>query len=161
MRSSFRRRAGIAVGAYLLASCAAAPPRESSGVQLSELDAGDATVSAELDASSGLGATESPGRSTQDAHDLNEAQDAPNVSVTGSPASVEVSDATPYPPGGRVRAPGAVNASSDDENVARWNRGGWTGATSEAGGETKPPHPAPRVKVDVLKITGKTSETDV
>ena len=37
----------------------------------------------------------------------------------------------------------------------------WAGATSEAGGDNKPPHPAPRVKVDVLKITGKASEADV
>ena len=79
----------------------------------------------------------------------------------GLPAIVEVSGATPYPPGGRVRAPGAGHASSDDENIARWNRGGWAGATSEVGGDNKPPHPAPRVKVDVLKITGKASEADV
>jgi hypothetical protein len=66
-----------------------------------------------------------------------------------------------YFPGGRARPKGSpVDASHDDEIVATWNRGG-LGSDATSGTKGKPPHAAPRVKVDVTEVRGDANETDV
>jgi hypothetical protein len=74
------------------------------------------------------------------------------------PADIAMSDEPPYAPGSRRRPAGGVAASQDDDALARWNRGG-----PDASGRTgvKPPHPAPRVKVDVVQVHGHIEEADV
>ena len=71
-----------------------------------------------------------------------------------------VVDEPMYPPGGRMRPKGsAVETSLDDEIIARWNRGGLSEA--DKGPKGKPPHAAPRVKVDVIEVRGGASESDM
>jgi hypothetical protein len=65
-----------------------------------------------------------------------------------------------YAPGGRARPKGsAVEASLDDEILATWNRGGLSEA--DKGPKGRPPHAAPRVKVDVVEVRGAASEADM
>jgi len=73
-------------------------------------------------------------------------------------ADIAMSDEPPYPPGARRRPSGGVAASQDDDALARWNRGG-----PDANGRAtaKAPHPAPRVKVDVVQVRGHIEEADV
>jgi hypothetical protein len=74
------------------------------------------------------------------------------------PVEIAMADEPPYAPGARHRPPGGVAASADEDLLARWNRGG-----PDASGPTaaKAPHPAPRVKVDVVQVKGHVAETDV
>jgi hypothetical protein len=73
----------------------------------------------------------------------------------------QVTDEAPYAPGLRARLSGAVAASSEDEAIARWNRGGTVAGEAPPTPTGKIPHPAPRIKVDVLKISGHVSEAEV
>lgn len=73
----------------------------------------------------------------------------------------QVTDEAPYAPGFRPRIPGAVAASSEDEAIAKWNRGGTAAGEAPPTPSGKVAHPAPRIKVDVLKISGHISEADV
>jgi hypothetical protein len=90
--------------------------------------------------------------------------DAPTP-VTPDPAAsvppdLPVIDEPIYAPGGRARPKGsAVEASLDDEIIAKWNRGGLSEA--DKGPKGKPPHAAPRVKVDVIEVRGGASEADM
>jgi hypothetical protein len=80
----------------------------------------------------------------------------------GAPAmEAPVTDEIPYPPGSRIRLSGAVAASSEDEAIARWNRGGTSAGEAPPTPGGKVPHPAPRIKVDVLKVSGHVSEAEV
>ena len=55
----------------------------------------------------------------------------------------------------------SVAASAEDEAIANWNRGGTLAGEAPPRPSGKVPHPAPRIKVDVLKITGRINEADV
>lgn len=85
------------------------------------------------------------------------------TSADGATTAIEtqVTDETPYPPGLRARIPGAVAASSDDEAIAKWNRGGTVAGDAPPTPSGKVPHPAPRIKVDILKMSGHISEAEV
>ena len=72
-----------------------------------------------------------------------------------------VTDEPPYPPGFRARISGSVAASAEDEAIAEWNRGGTLAGEAPPTPSGKVPHPAPRIKVDVLKISGRINEADV
>jgi hypothetical protein len=74
------------------------------------------------------------------------------------PAEIAIADEPPYAPGARRRPSGGVAASADDDVLAKWNRGG-PDTTGPAA--VKPPHPAPRVKVDVIQVRGRIEEADV
>ena len=82
------------------------------------------------------------------------------VGSSASPGALEasVADEPPYAPGARRRNKGGVAASSEEDDVAKWNRGGPDVAASS---NAKAPHPAPRVKVDVVQVRGKIQEADV
>jgi len=83
--------------------------------------------------------------------------DSPPPSAT----EASVTDEPIYFPGARARPKGsAVEASLDDEIVARWNRGGLS-AEPTNGAKGKPAHAAPRVKVDVTDVRGDASEADM
>jgi hypothetical protein len=76
------------------------------------------------------------------------------------PPDLPVIDEPLYAPGGRAKPKGsAVEASLDNEILATWNRGGL--ASDDKGPKGKPPHAAPRVKVDVIDIRGDASEADM
>src|SRR5947209_4424430 len=53
---------------------------------------------------------------------------------------IAIADEPPYAPGARRRPKSALAASSEDDVIARWNRGGPNGG---AASDAKPPHPAP------------------
>jgi hypothetical protein len=94
--------------------------------------------------------------------DASDAQGAPDVRSVDATAALDAADGSeqtpletiadepPYLPGRRPRSPGEVSASSEDETIARWNRGGNDDAF----------HPAPRIRVDVVKAQGA-READV
>jgi len=81
----------------------------------------------------------------------------------GGAAALEapVTDEIPYPPGFRARISGSVAASAEDEAIAKWNRGGTLVGEAPPTPSGKVPHPAPRIKVDVLKISGHINEAEV
>jgi hypothetical protein len=72
--------------------------------------------------------------------------DAADIAADGSDASPPetIDDEPAYLPGRRLRAKGGVSASTDDEAIARWNRGSKGDAF----------HPAPRITVDVTRTHG-------
>jgi hypothetical protein len=78
--------------------------------------------------------------------------------ATSESIQIAMSDESPYAPGTRRRPGGAVAASHDDDVTARWNRGGPDASGTAA---VKPPHPAPRVKVDVVQVRGHIEEAGV
>ena len=89
--------------------------------------------------------------------------EAPGVvsALEAPPADVAITDEPIYFPGARPKAKGtAVEASLDDEIVATWNRGG-LGTDADVGPKGKPPHAAPRVKVDVTEVRGSASEAEM
>jgi hypothetical protein len=88
---------------------------------------------------------------------LSSANDASSVASEGGP----IADEPLYTPGARLRPKGAVGASNDDEMIAKWNRGGLGGVEGEPGPTGKVPHPAARIKVDVIKVSGHIKEADV
>ncbi len=96
---------------------------------------------------------------------VSEAIDGGSASIgsQGAPgaSAAQITDETPYPPGLRTRISGAVAASADDEAIAKWNRGGTIAGEAPPTASGKVPHPAPRIKVDVLKISGHISEAEV
>jgi hypothetical protein len=73
-------------------------------------------------------------------------------------AELAISDEPPYAPGARGRPKNALAASSEDDIIARWNRGGPSALPMP---DAKPPHPAPRIKVDVIQVHGHVEEVDV
>jgi hypothetical protein len=78
-------------------------------------------------------------------------------------SDMAIADEAPYAPGLRKRPRGAVASSNDDDLIAKWNRGGpdAVATTTAAAAAAKPPHPAPRVKVDVVQVKGRIPEGDV
>ncbi|MET0594975.1 MAG: AgmX/PglI C-terminal domain-containing protein, partial [Polyangiaceae bacterium] len=85
----------------------------------------------------------------------------PAAATPAFPADVTVTDEPIYFPGARPRAKGtAVEVSLDEETVATWNRGG-LGTDADVGPKGKPPHAAPRVKVDVTEVRGSASEAEM
>ena len=83
-----------------------------------------------------------------------------DASTRESAHAIVIADEPLYAPGARARARGAIAASADDEMVAKWNRGGF-GTEDDAPPGTKAPHPAPRIKVDVVRVKGRVSQGDV
>jgi hypothetical protein len=82
-------------------------------------------------------------------------------STRSLPPDLAVIDEPLYAPGGRAKPKAsAVEVSLDDEIVATWNRGG-LGSDADKGPKGKPPHAAPRVKVDVIDVRGDASEADM
>jgi hypothetical protein len=71
------------------------------------------------------------------------------------PEDVVVTLEAPYPPGARPRPRTAVAASADDEIVARYNRGSGP-ATPD-----RPAHPAPRIRIDVVRTGSKTKSAEL
>jgi hypothetical protein len=72
-----------------------------------------------------------------------------------SAAEPVLADEVPYPPFGRPRPGNSIAASSDDELLARWNRGSGTPLPA------RPPHPAPRVRVDVVETSRRFSHLEL
>jgi len=72
-----------------------------------------------------------------------------------APEDVLVTLEAPYPPGARPRPKTAVAASTDDELVARYNRGSGP-ATPD-----RPAHPAPRIRIDVARTSFKTKGSEL
>jgi hypothetical protein len=140
------RNRALVSGWLFCAACAAGSPRHVDSISSTAGDAAD-------DTADGLG----PESSTDDAG-------RPEVVVgTASDASVDelelaIADEPPYSPGARQKPKGAMAASNDDDLVARWNRGGPDVGAAPNG---KAPHPAPRVKVDVVQVRGRIDEADV
>jgi hypothetical protein len=89
-------------------------------------------------------------------------QNAPSSAAAdggaAEPVEIAISDEPPYAPGARRHPGGGVAASHDDDVLARWNRGG---PETSGPAAVKPPHPAPRVKVDVVQVRGHIEEADV
>jgi hypothetical protein len=84
-----------------------------------------------------------------------------NRDDAGTPIDLAVSDEAPYAPGQRPRRGGSVAASAEDETIAKWNRGGVVAGETPPTPAGRVPHLAPRIKVDVLKVKGHISESDV
>jgi len=141
------RRAGW-FACFSCAACAASAPAPLVGsAQASSPDAGLGTTPPQLALSS----------SATDSGVSAEAGSVIASTDAGMAADeVVVADEAPYAPGSRRRPGGAVAASNDDDVMARWNRGG-----PGAGTSAKAPHPAPRVKVDVVQVRGRIPEDDV
>jgi len=118
-------------------------------------DAGDVDGGQRLDASRALLPT------GNEAHDASVLVNKTDADVEASAGSTEalITDESPYLVGSRWRSKGAAAASGTDEAIAKWNRGG--GADVATGPTAKVPHPAPRIKVDVIKVQGHTTEADV
>jgi hypothetical protein len=81
--------------------------------------------------------------------------------TSGGSDGAVVTDEMPYAPGARSRIGGSVAASAEDETIARWNRGGTVAGETDPAPTGRVPHPAPRIKVDVLKVSGHISEAEV
>jgi hypothetical protein len=116
------------------------------------------------DASSGVWvaqASDETGTELEDASASTEAAGIVRSDDAGAPIDIVVTDEAPYPPGQRPRRGGSVAASAEDETIAKWNRGGIVAGETPPTPAGKIPHPAPRIKVDVLKIKGHISEADV
>jgi hypothetical protein len=139
-------RAALAL-AVLLAGCAAGSPSPSALAT----GLGDA---AELDGAQPLDAGAESSDAPLPLGKVNAEADA-----SAGPAEAAIADEPPYLAGNRWRSKSAAAASGTDEAIAKWNRGG--GAEAPAGPSAKVPHPAPRIKVDVLKVQGHTKEADV
>jgi hypothetical protein len=140
---------GAWLGLLWLAACAAGSSRVPTSLSASTTpettaDAGNAiaTASAEGDGGTAAQAASLPG---------------PEAGAT-EPVEIAMADEPPYPPGQRRRPTGGVAASNDEDVLARWNRGG---PDANGPAAVKPPHPAPRVKVDVVQIRGRIEEADV
>jgi hypothetical protein len=123
----------------LLAACAAAKP-EPEHASNAPTDAGPIPADVPIAGDAATAAATRPeadaGANTHAAASADDAADAsPKETIADEPA---------YLPGRRMRAKGGVSASSDDEVIARWNRG----STADSF------HPAPRITVDVSRTQG-------
>jgi hypothetical protein len=84
-----------------------------------------------------------------------------NSARDSSTTDLSMTEEPIYFPGARPKPRGtAVEASLDDETIARWNRGG-LGTDADLNSKGRPLHAAPRVKVDVTEVRGSASEAEI